>query len=409
MDRYDVVIVGGGIAGPALAAQLTPTGLSVLLLERQLSFRDRVRGEYMQPWGAAEMLRLGLERALVDAGGGYNTSMVGYDEDSDPREAEAAAIPLGMLLPDVAGGMAVGHPQACEALLALAAERGATVRRGVTDVAVSAGATPSVEYELDGVRSSARCRIVVGADGRHSTVRRALGIELEQVAVDRVLGGLLVRSDEWPADRAAIGTEGDVHYLVFPRPEGFVRLYIACEPGERTSGPDRADKLQQAFRLASLPDSDALAGGEQAGPCAYVVGSDAWTTDGPVIDGAVLVGDAAGWSDPIIGQGLSVALRDARSVADVLVAGDDWSHTAFEPYVAERAERMRRLRLGGRLQTELRATFTPEGRVRRQKFVEELVTEPMTLAPLLGLLTGPETAPGEAYDHTNVERILSLS
>lgn len=358
-ESYDVVIVGGGIAGPALAAQLAPEGLAVLVLERQAAFRDRVRGEYMQPWGAAEMVRLGVERTLLDAGGGYTTEMVGYDEDVEPSEAEAGAIPLGALLPGVGGGMAVGHPQACEALLSLVAERGALVRRGVADVVVTMAESPLVEYDIDGVRTSSRCRIVVGADGRHSTVRRALGIELEQVTSDRVLGGLLVRSEDWAADRASIGTEGDVHYLVFPRPDGFVRLYVACEAESRTSGSERGDKMQQAFRLASLPGSDALADAEQVGPCAYVAGSDAWTIGGPVVDGAVLIGDAAGWSDPIIGEGLSVALRDARSVADVLLAGDDWSPSAFEPYVVERAERMRRLRISGHLQTKIRATFTP--------------------------------------------------
>jgi 2-polyprenyl-6-methoxyphenol hydroxylase-like FAD-dependent oxidoreductase len=411
VEQYDVVIVGGGIAGPALAGQLAPAGLSVLLLERQVAFLDRVRGEYMQPWGAAELQRLGLEETILEAGGGYNTTMVGYDEDVEPSDAQAVGIPLGMLLPNVGGGIAVGHPQACEALLSSASERGATVRRGVADVdiAIDAGGNQTVEYQVDGVGSSVRSRIVVGADGRHSTVRRAMGLEFEQVTSGRVLGGLLVRSDEWPADRAAIGTEGDVHYLIFPRPDGYVRLYIACEKGARTSGADRGVELQQAFRLGSIPGSDSLAGAEPAGPCAYVAGSDTWTSEGPMVDGAVLVGDAAGWSDPIIGQGLSVALRDARSVADILLADDDWSSAAFEPYVVERAERMRRLRIGGHLQTEVRATFTPEGRARRAAFRDELVTEPMTVAPVLALLTGPETAPPEAFDDANVERILSLA
>ena len=409
VKEYDIVIVGGGIAGPALAAQLAPSGLSVLVLERQVAFRDRVRGEYMHPWGAAEVLRLGIEQTLLDAGGGYTTAMVGYDEDVDPSEAEEGAIPLGAFLPGVSGGMAVGHPQACEALLALAAERGAVVRRGVADVVITMGESALIEYEVDGVHASTRCRVVVGADGRHSTVRRALGIELEQVTSDRVLGGLLVESEHWTDGQASIGTEGDLHYLVFPRPGGFVRLYMSCEAGERTSGPDRAEEMQRAFRLASLPGSDALAAAERVGPCAFVTGSDAWTIGGPVAGGAVLIGDAAGWSDPIIGEGLSVALRDARSVADVLLASDDWTPTAFEPYVVERAERMRRLQVAGRLQTEIRATFTPEGRARRARFREELLTEPLTLAPVLALLTGPETAPAEAFDNANVERLLSVS
>jgi flavin-dependent dehydrogenase len=41
---YDLVIVGGGLAGSALAAAMAPTGARVLIVEREATFRDRVRG-----------------------------------------------------------------------------------------------------------------------------------------------------------------------------------------------------------------------------------------------------------------------------------------------------------------------------------------------------------------------------
>ena len=50
--------------------------------------------------------------------------------------------------------------------------------------------------------------------------------------------------------------------------------------------------------------------------------NDTWT-DSPCAPGVVLLGDAAGWNDPIIGQGLSIALRDVRMVADVVRADPD--------------------------------------------------------------------------------------
>ena len=56
------------VAGSSIAAALAPAGVSVLVLERQTTYRDKVRGEYMQPWGVAEMLRLGLEQPLLEAG-----------------------------------------------------------------------------------------------------------------------------------------------------------------------------------------------------------------------------------------------------------------------------------------------------------------------------------------------------
>ena len=84
----DVAIVGGGIAGAALATVLARDGYEVLLLERQTSYRDKVRGEILVCWGVAEMLALDLEKPFLDAGGHYVTRAVMYDEVIDPSTAE---------------------------------------------------------------------------------------------------------------------------------------------------------------------------------------------------------------------------------------------------------------------------------------------------------------------------------
>lgn len=406
-DRVDVVVIGGGIAGSATGGVLARRGLDVVVLERQHEFRDRIRGENMQPWGVAEMRRLGLEDVLVAAGGGFCEQAVLYDELRTPAEAEAAMLPLGLMVDGVPGTFNVGHPQACAALLADAAEGGARVVRGVGDVEVETGAGVTVRYELDDDLHELHARLVIAADGRQSTVRRQLAVDLRRVESKATLGGLLVHAPSWSPETEVLGTEGDVHFLVFPRPEGFVRLYLALDRDAETGGAAKTDRFLDAFNLQCFPDGAALAQSEVAGPCAFYVGSDSWM-DEPVVDGVVLIGDAAGWSDPIIGQGLSVALRDARQVVDVL-AGDDWSAAAFEPYVAERAERMRRLRLAGRVTTEVRCTFSPEGRERRRVVFEQLLVDPLLMAVLLAPLTGPEAAPDDAFTSDNISRILTLA
>jgi menaquinone-9 beta-reductase len=53
-ESFEVVIIGRGITGDALATVLARAGKSVLILERTRVYRDRVRGEGFQPWGVAE-------------------------------------------------------------------------------------------------------------------------------------------------------------------------------------------------------------------------------------------------------------------------------------------------------------------------------------------------------------------
>lgn len=217
VERVDAVVIGGGIAGSALAAVLAGDGYDVLLLERQTVYRDKVRGEVINCWGVVELLELGLEKQLLDAGGTYIDRFVGFDEITDPETAWANALNLDDMLPGIRGVLDVGHPEACEALATAAAEAGATVVRGIGDVVVTGGPQPSVRYEYNDVEYEVPCRLVVGADGRTSTVRRQLGISLTQTPPNSLGGGMLVEDlHDWPANVTSIGTEKDLLYFVFP-------------------------------------------------------------------------------------------------------------------------------------------------------------------------------------------------
>ena len=84
MQTYDLIIVGGGIGGSALAQVMARSGRSVLLLEQSDVYQDRVRGEWIAPWGVDEVKRVGLYELLVGAGGHHLTQHVTYDAGVDP-------------------------------------------------------------------------------------------------------------------------------------------------------------------------------------------------------------------------------------------------------------------------------------------------------------------------------------
>ena len=124
-ERADVVIVGGGIAGSGLALVLARQGLEVTVLEQQIQYRDRLRGEVMAPWGVAEAQQLDIMDALRDAGGLFARRFIAYDEVLPPEVAEATAVDASHFLPGVPGAWCAGHPATCQALSAAAVNAGA--------------------------------------------------------------------------------------------------------------------------------------------------------------------------------------------------------------------------------------------------------------------------------------------
>ncbi|HUQ40168.1 MAG TPA: FAD-dependent monooxygenase [Acidimicrobiales bacterium] len=404
----DVVIVGGGIAGGALGTVLARNGVDVVVLERQTTYRDKVRGEVVLPWGAVELLALGLEDVLLGAGGGYAERTIAYDETVEPAAAEAAPIPYAFLVPGAPGALNVGHPQACQALTESAAAAGARVVRGIDDVVVTAGGSPAVAYTHDGEEHRVACRLVVGADGRGSVVRDQVGITLEASEPRTIGAGLLVEGTSWPTDSNVLGTEDDKLFLAFPRPGGVTRLYLLYDVAEkqRFTGPTRAQDFLDDFMVRCIPDVERFRG-TPIGPCSSYPMNDTWCT-APYAAGVVLVGDAAGWNDPIIGQGLSISLRDVRIVSEAILDGTDWSASAFAPYGDERSERMRRLRFSASITTDLRCDFTERGRTRRAAFLSAAKEDFSLLGPLLAGLMGPDKIAPDAFSDETRERILAF-
>lgn len=104
---------------------------------------------------------------------------------------------------------------------------------------------------------------------------------------------------------------------------------------------------------------------------------------------------------------MTIALRDARMVSEVLLGSPSWSTSAFAGYGEERAERMRRLRLAAQVVTLLRGSFGPEAAARRRRWFDFAAADPAMLAPLLAPLVGPDRIGAEAFTDDMAERVLS--
>ncbi len=252
-------------------------------------------------------------------------------------------------------------------------------------------------------------RIVIGADGRNSVVRAQVGIEQHRDPTHHLMAGMLVDDTTgWPADLQVFGTEERINFLAFPQSAERVRLYICYGLDERRrfAGADNQARFLDAFRLTTVPGSEHLANGTPSGPCNSYGNEDTWT-DVPYVPGVVLIGDAAGHNDPIIGQGLSISYRDVRIVRDLMLENRDWAADIFRPYAEERRERMRRLRLTASTFSILSVEFGDHARERRRRVREERLHNSF---PDLGpaAFIGPDVLPAELFDETILDRLRAM-
>jgi len=378
------------------------------VLEHDLEPVDRVRGETMAPWGVIELRRLGLYDALVGAGSVFTNLTVPHDENLPREKALPFTVRITDLVPEVPGILCMSHPAMCRVLAAEAEAAGAVFLRGVTDIAVTAGAPPQISFSHGGQRIAWTPRLVVGADGRNSRVRQQLAFMVHADPPHNLLGGMLVEGvPDWPQDTQVIGTEGRTHFLILPLGGDRVRLYLCYDFSDKSAyaGAQRRQKLIDTFAgLACLPQAGMIAASRPIGPFNSFSNEDHWIDD-PTAPGVVLAGDAAGHNDPIIGQGLSIALRDVRLLSEIIL-DDKRDQAAFRSYVEERAERMRRLRIAARLRAKLYAEFGEEARQSRQR-AERRMRVDKAPSPLGAILLGPEKVPATFFDQSTIDDLVA--
>jgi menaquinone-9 beta-reductase len=327
---FDVVVVGGGIAGASLGVALARAGLSVLVIEREARFRDRVRGDALFPWGVVEMTRLGLADLLPASGARPLPRWQKYD-DRVPGEPYdwRTDVPTG----DVVWG--VNHPGLQETLYTEAAAAGAVTMRPAKVVACSRGGDGflGVTIDADEGQTFVRTRLVVGADGRESGVRHWIGAASIADPTHHLIGGCLVEGIDLDPEAAHMAWYRGGVSLLFRHASGRSRAYLVCQPEAAAAirGRHAADAFL-ATCAAAFPEG-AFAHAHAVGPAAFFPGSDIYP-DRIASEGIVLIGDAAGANDPSQGQGMSLTFRDVRELRDLLLAGE-WQE-AIEEFARRR-------------------------------------------------------------------------
>ena len=346
MGRRDLVVVGGGPAGLAVAIFARQAGLGVTVLERARPPIDRGCGEGLLPDAVARLEALG---AVPDPGA--RVSFLGIRYLAEGLTAEGR----------FPGGPAWGVRRTVlhAALVRRAAEIGAELRWGVTPE----GLAPGGVVTGSGVLAAA---VVVGADGRNSAVRRWAGLDGRPGRPHRHAVRRHFEVGPW-TDLVEVHWAEQAEAYVTPvgaRQVGVALLW--------NGGPAGFDAVLRRFpaltaRLAGAPPVSRDRGASRFGarPRAVVAGRVA------------LVGDAAGGVDPITGEGLSLALRGAEALVAAVVAGD----------LAGYARAHRRLVRGPRAMARVLLLLERSERLRRNA-IAALGDDPALFSRLLAFHSG---------------------
>jgi len=325
MADRDLVVVGGGPAGLAVAIRARQAGLRVAVLERGHPPIDAACGEGILPDTRAELVTMGVELHAAER---FEVHGIRYLCDELAAEGRFAGTP--------AWGV---RRTALHAALARRAEALGAELRWSTEARGLAEGGVATESEVLAART------IIAADGRNSRIRSWAGIEVRPGRPERNAVRRHFAIAPWTDLVEVYWAEQAEAYVtpVGPQQVGVALLWN----GQSASFDALLTKFPRlAARLGSVSPSSRDRG------VARIGGRPSRIVSGKV----ALVGDAAGGVDPITGEGLSLAFRGAAALVRALAAGrlDDYERSHARVVRAPRAmarvllllERSARLRRG---------------------------------------------------------------
>lgn len=314
----DVLVVGAGPAGSATAAFLARAGCSVLAVDRAAFPRDKACSEYMSPETVRILSRLGVVESLEKAGA---VALEGMKINA-PRGATAhGQFALASYQPFRPSGLSVARRILDNELVAAARGAGAVVaeRTRVEELLYEGDAVAgAVVRDQTGQGHSVRARLTVGADGLRSVVARRIGSRTHgrprRVAFVAHVAGV---PGMGPSAELHFGKRGLVGLNAIGHGRTNVTLVVPAERAAAARG-----RVEQFFSntVGEFPAvGERVHAGAIEGPVLTTGPFAAWS--GRVVaSGALLVGDAADFFDPVTGDGIHTALRGAELVAETAIA-----------------------------------------------------------------------------------------
>jgi len=333
--QFDLIIVGGGLAGLSLACALRDSRLKIALVESALP-PSRAEG-----WDARVYAVTPANAAFLDRIGAWKHLDVGricpihamriFGDRS--AQLDFSAYESGI---DELGWILESSLMACELWENVKRQKNVSLFFGATPQSLTIGESTVALTLADGHALTAR--LMIGADGRNSWVRSAAGLAARETPYDE-MGVVANFSCEKPHRNIArqwFREDGVLAWLPLP--------------GERISivwsTPDDHAAELMALAPEALADTVAAAGQLELGALALITPPAAFPlrllrvarTTAPRV---ALIGDAAHGIHPLSGHGINLGFQDAAALAGLLSAAPEWQDIGAERFL-QRYQRARR-------------------------------------------------------------------
>jgi len=353
----DVLIVGGGTSGNALAILLSRAGVRVEIAElappasHAGERSDAVHGRPVESWavlGSGITLKGNALRVLRELGvweevraHGYGFDEIGMCAPDGTVVFETEDTRTGG--PDLPATFGMFRPKLQEILAAAAGAAGVRTRFGRTvETLAEAGGGSQVAVRFsDG--SDRRYDLVVGADGVRSKVRALLGIQLDPQPTGMGIWRVFARRPR-NVRRTDLFYGGPCYIAGYcPVSDDHLYAYLVEPPRDRGSFardqmPDLMRALAAAYGGAWREIRDDITDPDRINYTWF----ESLLVPPPWHRGrVVLIGDAAHACPPTLAQGAAMCLEDASVLAELLTTRDAALESVLEAFVARRYQRVR--------------------------------------------------------------------
>ncbi|CAI9777206.1 unnamed protein product [Fraxinus pennsylvanica] len=316
-DYFDIIIVGAGVAGAALAHTLGKDGRRVRVIERDLTEPDRIVGELLQPGGYLKLIELGLEDCVEEID---SQRVFGYALFKDGKSTRLS-YPLEKFHSDISGrsfhnGRFIQRMREKAASLPnVQLEQGT-----VTSLLEDKGTIRGVQYKTKSAEDlKAYAPLTIVCDGCFSNLRRSLCNP--KVDVPSCFVGLVLENCHLPfANHGHVVLADPSPILFYPISSTEIRCLVDV-PGQKVPSVSNGEmeKYLKSVVAPQVPIEllDAFISAIERGNIRTMPNRSMPAAPHPT-PGALLMGDAFNMRHPLTGGGMTVALSDIVVLRNLL-------------------------------------------------------------------------------------------